>query len=222
MDKTDFTKTLRELYTATAKVKDVTAPRGTFLCIDGQGDPGGPAFHQAIGAVYGAAFTVKFGLKKAGVLDFAVSKLEALWYLEDPERTPTSEWRWRVMVRIPDEVKAAHLRAAVKELATKGQNASAVKRVTFSQGKCLQVLHVGPYDRVADTYLKLHQHATDHDLCFAGPSHEIYLSDPRRVAPERLRTIVRVPVKRETAGAACCGSHGAGKDRGRCGAHKER
>jgi hypothetical protein len=195
MDKIDFAKTHKELYSATAKVKEVVAERATFLAVEGQGAPGGEAFQAAIGALYGAAYTIKFALKKEGALDFAVSKLECSWEVEDPKTTPMSEWRWRLMIRVPDEVTAAQLRVAQRELAEKGKDASAVKRLALKGGRALQTMHVGPYDKVGESYARLDARAAELGLEPTGPAHEIYVSDPRRVAPEKLKTIVRLGVR---------------------------
>lgn len=194
----DFFKTLKDLYTARPKIKEVVADSGTFLAVDGVGAPGGEAFQQAIQALYSAVYTVKFTLKLAGTLDFKVGKLECL-YLSDPKQTPMDQWKWRALVRIPDEVTARHLaqaRKAVRE--KKGIDASQVKRLRWKEGRALQVLHVGPYQAVGSAYERLDAYAKEQGLAIHCAAHEIYLNDPRGTPPAKLKTIVRLPVKRAT------------------------
>jgi len=191
----DLKKNLKDLYTATSKVKEVVAERGTFLCIEGEGEPGGEAYVTAIGALFSVAYTIKFTLKKAGVLDFKVPPPECLWLVEDPKSTPMSEWQWRLMIRVPDEVTAAHLKEVRKALKEKkGLDASGVRRRSWRPGRALQVMHVGPYDKLEESYAKLVAHADEIGAKPKGGCHEVYLSDPRRTAPERLKTIVRMPI----------------------------
>jgi hypothetical protein len=192
----DFAKALKDLYTATSKVKEVTAEAGTFFAVEEQGAPGGEAFGHAIQRLFSTAYTVKFALKEQGTVDFKVGKLECL-YLSDPAETVMSQWRWRMLLRVADAVTAKDLAQAKKMLREKkGLDAAAVKRIRWKEGRAVQVLHVGPYDQVGQTYRQLQAYAEQHALVPKGPAHEIYLSDPRRVAPEKLKTIVRLPVKK--------------------------
>lgn len=191
----DLAKTCKDLYTATGKVKEVVAAAGTFLVVDGQGAPGGEAFQQAMMALYATTFTLKFALKQAGTLDFKVGKPECV-YFSDPQKTPVRLWKWRILLRIPDAVTAANLTAAKKALmARKVVDVSAVKRLRWKEGRAVQVLHVGPYDQVCRTFNLLLAHIEQARLAIAGPAHEIYLSDPRKTAAAKLKTIVRLPVK---------------------------
>jgi hypothetical protein len=192
----DFGKDLKELYTAGKEVREVTAAAGAFFAVDGQGAPGGEAFQKAIEQLYATLFTAKFALKQQGTIDFKVNKLEGL-YFSEPHQTPMDQWQWRLMVRVPDEVGAKELAAARKVIQQrKGLDTKAVRRIRWKEGRAVQVMHVGPYDQVEATYRRLLEYAQQHELALAGAAHEIYLSDPRRVAPERLKTIVRLPVKR--------------------------
>jgi hypothetical protein len=141
------------------------------------------------------AYTTKFAMKKEGGADFGIPPLECLWP-NDPAR-PKAEWRWRLMLRVPPCVKAGPLqriRRMIKE--KKGLATDAVRRMTWSEGRALQVLHVGPYDSVGASYCRLVEDARSRGLVCVPPGHEVYLSDPRRVPAERLKTIVRMPVKR--------------------------
>jgi hypothetical protein len=192
----DLKKARPELYRATRSVEEIEAGRGTFLTCDGVGEPGGAAYGEAIGKLYSLAYTTKFMLKHAGVLDFGIANLECLWF-EDPAERPRSEWEWRLQVRIPDEVTPAHLREARKILKErKGADLTGVRRRQWTEGRAVQVLHVGPYDTVDKTYRALGEYAEAYGLKIKGVGHEVYLNDPRRTAPERLKTIVRMPVTR--------------------------
>jgi hypothetical protein len=195
LEKIEFAKTHKDLYSATSKIKEVDAERATFLSIEGQGEPGGAAFQSAIERMYSMAYTTKFSLKKAGKLDFGVSRLECLWHGDDFEHTPRSQWRWQLLIRIPNAVTEKDLKLARAEIREKrGIDASAVKRWTWAEGRCIQVLHVGPYDKLGRTYSGLDEFARASGLATACPGHEIYISDPRRVPPAKLKTIVRLPI----------------------------
>lgn len=195
MDKIDFKKTLKELYRATKKVARVKPDEGTFLAVDGEGAPGGEAFEKAIQDLYPVAYTVKFALKKAGTIDFVVPPLEALWHDNPVEVPDMSQWRWRTMIRVPESVKTEHVREAQESiLEKKGTDTSDVQLVRWEEGESLQVLHIGPYDQVGAIYEQLQSSAQLENLTLGAPGHEIYLSDPRRTAPEKLKTIVRMPI----------------------------
>lgn len=171
-----------------------------YLTIEGQGKPGGPEFEVCIGALYGAAFTIKMTRKFAGKGDYAVCKLEAQWWAagtNDLSQAPMEAWRWKLMIRTPDFVSQEDLDSAVAVLLkrAKGQEVKRVKLENIDEGTCVQMLHIGPYDREGDTVNVMRQFAESKNLTFAGRHHEIYLSDPRRVPPERLKTILREPVQ---------------------------
>jgi hypothetical protein len=193
----DLSRTHKELYSAKRSVKKVKAAKAVFLAVDGQGPPGGDRFQRAIQGLYGMAYTIKFTLKAAGRDDYTVSKLECLHRVDDPARTPKEEWKWRLMVRVPESVTPADLADARRNLKErKGLDASDVQRLVWAEGVAVQTLHVGPYDQVGQSYARLEAFARENGLATTPPGHEIYISDPRRVAPERLKTIVRLPVQR--------------------------
>lgn len=195
MRKIDFAKTHKDLYTATQKIKEITAEKATFLSIKGKGEPGGAAFQEAIQKMFTLAYTAKFTLLFAGKINFGVSKLECLWR-EDPDKLPPAEWPWQLLIRIPDRVTESDLKKVRKEILEKKQlDTSAVQRWTWKEGRCLQVMHVGPYNAVGRVYKQLASYAESLKLKTTCPGHEIYISDPRRVAPEKLKTIVRMPVR---------------------------
>lgn len=196
MAKIDYKKSLPELYGARREVAEVRVPSGTFLAVDGVGEPGGDAFQEAMRQLFTLAYTTKFTMKKAGGVDFNVPAVECL-YLDNPCEKERREWHWRVMVRVPPCVKAATLREVRKAIAAKkGPATDAVKRITWAEGKTLQLLHVGPYDQVGTAYQRLVDEAAARGLQCAGPAHEVYLNDPRRVAPAKLKTVVRMGVRK--------------------------
>lgn len=194
--KIDLKKAHPELYRARKSVEELDAGRGTFLTCDGQGAPGAELYQEAIGRLYSLAYTTKFMLKGAGVLDFGIPNLECLWF-SDPTGTPMSEWEWRLQLRLPEQVTSEHLREAKKALKErKGADLRGVRLRQWTEGRAVQVLHVGPYDAVDRSYRALAEYAEAHGLKLKSPGHEVYLSDPRRVPPDRLKTIVRMPVAR--------------------------
>jgi hypothetical protein len=194
--KVDVRQAHPELYRAARKVEEVNAGRAAFLAADGVGEPGGGTYQEAIGKLYALAYTTKFSMKHAGTLDFAVPNLECLWF-DDPTAKPMSQWRWRLLLRIPEEVTGQDLQRARKVLRDrKGADVSGVRRRTWTEGRAAQVLHVGPYETVNQSYKALQAYAGEHGLRCIAPGHEVYLNDPRRTLPERLKTIVRMPVRR--------------------------
>ena len=199
MDKIDFKKTMKELYRATSEVERVKPGEGAFLAVDGQGAPGGEAFEKAIQDLYSVAYTVKFTLKKAGTIDFVVPPLEALFYDNPNEIPDISQWCWRTIIRVPELVKSEQLQEAQKTIMKKtGTDSSDVRLVRWEECESLQVLHIGPYDQVGSVYEQLHRRAQADNIALQSLGHEIYLSDPRRTAPDKLRTIVRMPIVGET------------------------
>jgi len=197
MQTIDIGKQFKELYTAKKKIEEISAERGTYLALEGQGEPGGEAYRSAIEKLYTVAYTLKFSLKGQGVVDFKVPKLECLWLFDDPKSVPRAEWPWRLQSRIPDEVTAQQIKQTVKAIRDKKDlDCSAVKRRSWKEGRALQLLHVGPYEKLGESYGKLHAEALQLGYRERGPAHEVYLSDPRRVEPERLKTIVRMPISR--------------------------
>ncbi len=197
MAKLDLYKVHRAEYVTPKKPTLVETGEATYLTIDGQGEPGGQQFGEKIGALYGAAFTVKMASKAKG-RDYKVCALEALWWgdSENFAATPKHTWRWKVMIRTPDFVGQDDLDQAVAALKAKGKDPSVaeVRLETIDEGQCVQVLHVGPYDAEDAAIQAMADFAVEQGLRLHGLHHEIYLSDPRRMPPERLRTILRHPV----------------------------
>ena len=168
-----------------------------YLAVTGQGRPGGDEFQTRIGALYAIAFTVKMTRKFGGRQDYTVGRLEAQYFFDgDPAAIPPDEWPWRLLIRTPEFVADTELTEAAAKLIAKGKPAEVkqVKLETIDEGRCVQMLNVGPYEREGDSVAVMCAFAGRHGLKFAGPHHEIYISDPRRVAPAKLKTILRLPV----------------------------
>ena len=207
MTKLDFKKTDKALYTApTDGWVQIDVPEMQFLMIDGQGDPNGNDYAAALGALYPMAYGVKFAEKAAG-RDFAVPPLEALWWADDMAAFTVGDrqnWRWTAMLRIPDAASGDAVEAVRDSVLTKqakkkdGADAGLIRAVRFerfAEKACLQHLHIGPYVDEAPVLADLHATVMPAlGLTFGGKHHEIYLSDPRRVAPEKLKTLLRQPV----------------------------
>ncbi len=199
-DKIDLYKLHRAEYKAGAKPVLVDVGRGQYLAVEGQGPPGGEDFQQAVGALYGMAYTVKMTRKFEGRGDYVVCKLEARYWADgtrdDWAELPPGQWRWQMLIRTPDVVGDEDLREAVVKLVAKGkgEGCERVRLTELAEGRCVQMLHVGPYEEEARTLAVMRDLAGREGLSPAGRHHEIYLSDPRRVAPEKLRTILRMPV----------------------------
>jgi hypothetical protein len=196
MKQIDFSRDLKGLYTAKEKIQEVVPGAGTFIAVESKGEPGGEAFQNAIQQLFSTVYTLKFSLKNAGVIDFKVSKLECLWF-SDPKTTPKSEWQWRIMIRIPDEVADKDVKAAQKIVKEKKAiDVSGAKRIRWKEGRAIQILHVGPYEQFERTYGKLMAYAEENALSLIGPAHEIYMNDPRMTGPEKLKTIVRMGIRK--------------------------
>ncbi len=170
----------------------IDASPAQYLAISGSGQPGDALFQKRLGALYNVAFTIKMA-KKFGGVDYAVCKLEGLWWREGGKTGP---WNWTLMIRTPEFIGAKELKEAVGKLLAKGKDreVSEVEIKRLKEGRSVQVLHVGPYDQESANIEAMQKFAAVHGLALRGVHHEIYLSDPRRVKPEKLRTILRHPV----------------------------
>jgi hypothetical protein len=203
MKSVDFKKSLKHLYGASTKEPAlVEVPPMNFLMVDGAGDPNtAPAFRHAIEALYGAAYTLKFMLKKKGSLDYSVPPLEGLWWSESMKAfnaQDKSRWKWTAMIMQPESVTEKLFREAVDELIRKKKDLpllASTRLEEYAEGLSAQIMHVGPYATEGPTIERLHAFITSSGHRLRGKHHEIYLSDPRRAKPESMKTIVRQPVK---------------------------
>jgi len=200
-DKLDLFKVHKEEYAARTEPSLVELRKGRYLAVEGQGAPESQSFQNAVKTLYSVAFTMKMNHKSAGQ-DYKVCPLEGLWQGADGScdfaGTPRETWQWTLLIRIPDFVRETDLDLAVARLIEKGKDVEVenVELQTLAEGRCVQMLHVGPFDQEAETLAEMARFAEAQGLTCHGVHHEIYLSDPRRVPPERLRTILRVPVHR--------------------------
>nr|WP_245761795.1 GyrI-like domain-containing protein [Saccharopolyspora shandongensis] len=203
MDKYDIKKVHRVLYSPPSKEFTVVdVPELRYLAVDGRGDPNtSAAYANAIEALYGVAYALKFASKKALGRDFVVGPLEGLWRADDPSVFITRRketWEWTMMISQPDWITDDMVRTAIDNVAKKKENAALgdIRLHTLVEGTCVQILHIGSYDDETPTLDRLHNHyLPDSGLTFNGDHHEIYLSDARRTAPTKLKTILRQPVK---------------------------
>lgn len=189
-------------YAAPKKPVLVKLPPFRYLSVEGQSAPADTPFQNAIAALYTMAWTIKMTRKFAGQDDFKVCSLGCLWWLDGGasfQSTPQSEWRWQLLIHVPEFIGEDSLADARQRIAEKKKvvpDAGKVRLATLKEGECVQMLHVGPYDKEHESIARMKEFAEAEGRVFHGKHHEIYLSDPRRVEPARLRTILRIPVKR--------------------------
>jgi hypothetical protein len=179
----------------------VEVPEMRFLMIDGAGDPNtSPAYQEAIEALYGLTYTLKFMLKKRQGITYPVMALEGLWWTPDMREfgmDHKEDLRWTMMLMQPEMVTETLL-AEARQQATKKKPSLAPTQArleTFQEGLAAQILHLGPYAVEAPTIARLHAFVRERGYHFRGKHHEIYLSDPRRSAPAKLKTIIRQPIR---------------------------
>lgn len=206
----DYKKEYKEFYLPKNKPGLITVPRMNFVAVRGQGDPNeeGGAYKQAIGLLYGIAFTIKMSKKGdrqiEGYFDYVVPPLEGFWWqdgVQGIDYAHKEAFRWISAIRLPDFVTQADFDWAVEE-ATRKKKADFSKAEfwTYEEGLCVQCLHVGPYDAEPATVARMHTYMEDQgcrlDITEYRMHHEIYLSDARKVAPERWKTVIRHPVRK--------------------------
>ena len=202
MQKIDFKKELKPFYRPSAKkISVVDVPSMQFLMIDGQGDPNTAlAYTNAIETLYAISYTLKFMSKKQLARDYVVMPLEGLWWAEDMASFSIENkdaWLWTAMIMQPDWINADMV-AAAKEAAAQKKALPALFKLrfqTYHEGLAAQILYIGPYADEAPTIARLHAHIVENGYRLAGKHHEIYLSDPRRMAPEKLKTVIRQPMR---------------------------
>lgn len=197
--KLDLYKKFRSEYVTPQQPVFVRVGPAKYLTISGHGAPGGNQFKDHVSALYSVAYTIKMAEKFAGH-DYKVCHLEGQWWAEDGtdfRAHQSKEWEWRLMLRVPDFITQKELDSAVATVIRKGKAAlaSEVKIEIITEGRCVQVLHVGAYADEHPLVQKMHDFAAGQGVHLRGPHHEIYLSDPNRVPKERLRTILRYPVE---------------------------
>jgi len=198
----DLKTEYRSLYTASPKkVAFVKVPPLKYLMIDGSGDPNGSEeFQQAVQALYNVSYTIKFTIKKKNEINYPVMALEGLWWMEgQPFNVKKKElWKWRLMIMQPNMVTKKYVTDAVKSIRTKKElpSLALLRFEKFSEGLSVQTLHIGSYVEELPTITRLHAFAAEQGYEIHGYHHEIYQSDPRRVPPEKYKTILRHPVRK--------------------------
>lgn len=201
--KVDFKKSLDSYRARHREFRVLDVPPLQYLMVDGHGDPNTASeYAEAIAALYPIAYGIKFASKAELGRDYVVPPLEALWWAADPEvftsARDKSQWDWTVMILVPDWITADMFETAVVKVYAKSR-ATGVERVRLArleEGRCVQTLHIGPYDDEAEVLAELHHRfIPDSGLELAGKHHEIYLSDARKVPAAKLRTILRQPVR---------------------------
>jgi hypothetical protein len=203
MAKIDFKKELKHLYKPSAKkVEIVDVPQMNFLMIDGEGDPNtSQEFQDAVEVLYSLSYTLKFMIKKGDLkIDFGVMPLEGLWWTDDMSQFSTENkdnWKWTLMIMQPEYVTAELFNEAAEQVKKK-KNPPALSKVrfeVFSEGKSAQIMHIGPFSEEGPTIKKVHNFIQENGCKLSGKHHEIYLSDIRKAAPEKWKTIIRQPMK---------------------------
>ena len=200
--KTDFKKELDCYRARTGRFEIVDVPELQYLMIDGHGDPNTSRdFAGATAALYPLAYKLKFASKQKLERDYVVMPLEGLWWAGDMDAFTTardkSRWDWTLLIMTPEWIDEAMFAEAVEQVAAKGapERLREVRLASLAEGRCVQTLHVGSFDDEAETLARLHNDfVPGHGLTMTGRHHEIYLSDARKVAPEKRRTILRQPV----------------------------
>jgi len=203
VSKIDLKKELKQLYQPSPnEVVLVDVPRMNFLMIDGQGDPNtSQEFQEATDALYGVSYGIKFALKKQGLgPEYTVMPLEGLWWMAgggEFDMEARDAWRWTLMIMQPDHVTGEVVERATDHLKEKKDppGLAGMRFEPFHEGLSAQIMHIGPYAEEGPTIQRIHDFAKEQGSRLLGKHHEIYLGDPRRTKPERLKTVLRQPVK---------------------------
>jgi hypothetical protein len=199
MDKLDLRKEHKVLYNAKAKPSVVEVPDLNYIMIDGMGDPNtSEEFMEAMEALYGASYTLKFSFKKEKEMDWTVMGLEGLWWADDMGdfiALNKGKWKWTMMIMQPGFVMEKDLLDAKKRLEEKKGNPAIAKlrMERYNEGLSAQIMHIGPFSTEGPTIRTLHGFIVSQGGSLSGKHHEIYLSDPRKVPEDRWRTIIRQP-----------------------------
>ena len=206
LEKIDLKKEFKSLYNPSEKeVAIVEVPNMNFLMIDGSGDPNtSQEYLDAIDALFSLSYTLKFTIKKSNTVDYAVMPLEGLWWADDMSKFGEDKdaWKWTCMIMQPKAVTADSVAKALKELKEK-RNCLARSRLpaiskirfeSFHEGSSAQIMYFGPFLDEGPTIQKIHEFIRKNECTLTGKHHEIYLSDPRRVTSEKLKTVLRQPM----------------------------
>ena len=202
MEKIDLKKELKDLYNPSAKeIAIVEVPKMNFLMIDGSGDPNtSQEYKDALEALFSLSYMLKFVIKKTRGVDYSVMPLVGLWCVNDMSKFSVEHkdsWKWTSMIMQPEQVTEDKVAKALEELKKKKKLValSKIRFESFYEGKSAQIMYIGPFSNEGPTIQKIHEFIRKHECTLGGRHHEIYVSDPRRVAPEKMKTILRQPMK---------------------------
>jgi hypothetical protein len=201
MPAVDVKREQKELYSPSAREATVVSvPPMSFLMIDGHGDPNSaPAYAEAVEALYSIAYAIKFKVKRSSGTDYSVMPLEGLWWVPNMEEFTVADkaaWDWTMMIAQPDFITLEMVNEARDETRRK-KGLAALDRLRlerYDEGLSAQIMHLGPYSAEGPTIARLHDYIARKGYTRRGKHHEIYLGDPRRSAPEKLRTVIRQPI----------------------------
>jgi hypothetical protein len=202
MPKIDLRKQLKYLYQpSTKKFEVVTVPPMNFLMLDGHGDPNNnPAYQEVVNALYTMAYSIKFALKPQGV-DYSVPPLEGLWWMENMQEfslATKDRWDWTMMIMQPEWV-TPELVETVRAEVTRKTGSPLLARVRFGgyhEGLSVQIMYIGAYADEGPTIARMHAFIKENGYEPQGKHHEVYLGDPRKTAPEKLKTVLRQPIRK--------------------------
>lgn len=201
MDKIDLKRELKALYKPSANaVVEVDVPEFNFLMVDGEGNPNtSKSYKEAVEALYSVSYTVKFALKREKALDYVVMPLEGLWWADDLssfQRDEKDNWKWTMMIMQPPAASKQMIQSAITSVQDK-KGLPGLKRIRFEQfkeGRSAQTMHIGPFSTEEPTIQRVHDYISGCSV-LRGKHHEIYLSDIRKAAPEKWKTIIRQPME---------------------------
>lgn len=206
----DFKKEYKEFYSPKGKPEIVNVPKMNYIAVSGTGDPneGGGAYQQAVSVLYAVAYTLKMSYKTdykiEGFFEYVVPPLEGFWYQEGVDGidySDKSSFNWLSVIRLPDFVTKKDFAWAVETAERKKKlDCSSVRFVTLEEGECVQIMHIGSYDSEPETVALMDNYIAErgyaNDMNENRLHHEIYLSDPRKTAPDKLKTVIRHPIKK--------------------------
>ncbi len=187
---------------STKQAQIITIPPLNFLMIDGHGDPNtSPEYSAVVSTLYTLSYTLKFDLKKLGTPDYKVFPLEGLWWAEDMNTFVSGEksaWDWTMMIAQPDWVTRGHVDSAMVKAAAKVEKAllNKTRFESYDEGLVVQLMHIGPYSEEGPNIARMHAFAREQGYDLVGKHHELYMGNPQRSAPEKLKTIVRQPIRK--------------------------
>lgn len=199
MQTIDLKKDLKHLYKPSGKtISVVDVPPMNYLMIDGEGAPGTPVYSQSVSALYTLAYGLRFAVKDQQQIAFTVMPLEGLWWAEDMTQFSSDnkdDWKWTMMILQPEQV-TAELVEETRAAIAKKKKPPLLERVYFGsyhEGPSVQIMYTGPYADEGPTIIRMHDHVHQNGHHLTGKHHEIYISNPGRVAPEKLKTVIRQP-----------------------------